>query len=120
MNYSRQSDMSAASLVTCNLYADLFIVGDFRSWNPKLEQTTIELKREGDLVIESNVTAVLEGPASATAWIWEEALKRGFNPEDDMLLLTGACGTVVPAEPGQYEAHFGALGGIRFNVGSPD
>ncbi|MEM6536986.1 MAG: hypothetical protein AAF668_04580 [Pseudomonadota bacterium] len=119
VNYSRQSDMSAASLVTCNLGADLFIVGDFQPWNAKSEQSTIELKHDGDLVNASSVTEALQGPASATSWMWEEAIKRGFNPTDGTLLLTGACGTVVPAEPGQYKADFGTLGKLTFSVEAP-
>ena len=116
VSYSRQSDMSAASLVACNLGADLFIVGEFLPWNPKFNLVPIELKYEGEVVNTSNSTEALEGPEAAVAWMWEEAIRRGFKPTDDTLILTGACGTVMQADAGRYEATFGALGNLHFHV----
>jgi 2-keto-4-pentenoate hydratase len=34
----------------------------------------------------------------------------------DLILMTGACGQVVPAEKGKYEADFGALGSVHLQV----
>ena len=35
---------------------------------------------------------------------------------DGMLLITGACGGIHPAEPGRYIADYGDLGRIEFVV----
>ena len=45
-----------------------------------------------------------------------EASARGLALADDMLLITGACGGIHPAEPGSYVADYGSLGKIEFTV----
>ncbi len=56
------------------------------------------------------------GPEKSVPWIWNEASSRGFETRGDTLLLTGACGAVVPGERGHYKADFGALGTIEFEI----
>ena len=45
-----------------------------------------------------------------------EAKRRGLPLADDMLLMTGTCGGVTPAEPGHYVADYGDLGSVAFTV----
>jgi 2-keto-4-pentenoate hydratase len=58
----------------------------------------------------------LGGPETAVSWIVQEAEARGFSLGKETLLLTGACGKVVPAEVGEYNADFGPLGSIGFEI----
>lgn len=116
VQFSKPTDMSAANLVACNLGADLYIVGGVVPWNPSYSELTVQLRRDGDLVNEAEMSEALGGPERATRWMCQEARRRQFDCGDGTLLLTGACGTAVPAEVGSYTADFGRLGKIVFEV----
>ncbi len=116
VRYSRQSDMSAASLITCNLGADLYIVGDFQPWNERFSDTQITLHRDGSVLNEATIDEPLGGPIKSTNWIWDEANRRGFAPSAGVMFLTGACGNVIPAEIGEYTAEFGDLGAVTWRI----
>ncbi len=42
--------------------------------------------------------------------------RRATNCAPGQVLLSGAVGGMVPAEPGDYVADYGALGTLRFTV----
>lgn len=116
VKFSQQSDMTAPNLVACNLGAGLYIVGDPVPWDPALSATKVVLTCGEETLNEADMTDALGGPQSAAGWMLKEAQARDFSCGGDTLLLAGACGTVVPAKPGQYDADFGALGKIEFEI----
>ena len=118
VRFNRPEDMNAANLVLCNLGADAYIVGDFLPWAPPYDNVSVTLKRGAEVLNQASMTDALGGPEIAVPWIWQESIRRGFTPVADSLILTGACGNVVPAEAGHYEADFGALGTLRFEIGN--
>lgn len=117
VQFARAEDMSASNLVVTNLGADKFIVGDFLDWAPSYEDASALLTLNGETVNTAVMSDAIGGPEKSVPWIWNEALSRGFETRGDTLLLTGACGTVVPGERGHYIADFGALGNIEFEIG---
>ncbi len=116
VQFARAEDMSASNLVVTNLGADKFIVGDFLNWAPSYEDASAHLSLNGETVNTAAMTDAIGGPEKSVPWMWNEALSRGFETSGDTLLLTGACGTVVPGERGFYKADFGALGNIEFEI----
>lgn len=113
---ARPEDLSAASLVLCNVGADAYIVGDLLPWSPPYDGASVTLMRDGEVLDTAPLSDALGGPERATPWIWDEAIRRGFAADGETLLLTGACGKPVPAAPGRYSADFGALGELQFEV----
>lgn len=58
----------------------------------------------------------LGGPHAALDWMLSEAEQRNIPIVDGMLFMTGTCGQVIPALPGNYRADYGSLGTITFSV----
>lgn len=118
VQFSRPADFSAANLLACNLGADAYIVGDPIPWDPSFNEAKVVLSRGGEVLNQAEMSDALGGPESASAWMWNEARRCGFECSEGTLLLGGACGTVVSSEEGQYRADFGDLGAVEFEVGS--
>ena len=116
VSFSRKSDMTASNLVVGNLGADLYLVGDFLPWDSPHSGVTATLKRNGDVVNEASMNEALGGPTAALPWIWNEMQARGYPNQDGTLIMMGACGGVVPAEAGRYEAEYGAMGNLHFSI----
>ena len=116
VSFSRKSDMTGPNLVAGNLGADLFVVGDFLPWDSPHADVTATLMRDGELVNEASMNEALGGPAAALPWVWSEMKSRGYPVRDETLILMGACGGVVPAETGSYEADYGQMGKLRFSI----
>jgi len=113
------TDMTPANLVACNLGADAFILGEPQPWTPELDTLAVTLSHDGKTVNQTDLSKALNGPAQAAAWMHGEICTRGltaFPTDEEALYLTGACGTVVAAEPGVYEADYGVLGQLRFEI----
>ena len=58
----------------------------------------------------------LGGPSLSAGLICSEARERGYDLPPDSILMTGACGDVVLAEKGKYEAYFGSLGSVYLGI----
>ena len=115
VKFGDDGDFSAANLTACNLGADQFIIGDRRPWSEDVK-LTMTLSRDGSEVSVADSSEALGGPTAAAAWMWAEAAKRGFKTGGETVLLTGACGQVVPGEAGSYHADYGQLGSISFSI----
>ena len=116
LKFGRDEDMSAANLVACNLGADQFIVGTPQPWSSDYDDLPITLTHNGEEVVATNTAEALGGPTQASAWMWREAQARQFDCQESTLLLTGACGQVVPGQVGSYRADYGPLGSINFEI----
>lgn len=116
VRFARREDANAANLIACNLGADRCIVGDWRDWPAGDEPLPLTLTHDGALVNQATATDALGSPEQAAAWIWQEKDRRGFTTQSETLLMTGACGKVIPAVIGEYHADYGALGSLSFSV----
>ena len=116
MAWSVPEDAKGANLTACNIAADRYIVGDQQPVRDSYEGLRVRLTRDGSEVLDAPLTDALGGPHLALDWMLAEAEKRGLAFADDMLLITGACGGIHPAERGSYIADYGELGSIRFTV----
>ena len=116
MAFADAEDRTGANLTACNIAADRYIVGEQQPLRDVYGDITITLTRDGEQVTAAPATDALGGPQAALAWMLNEARTRGLAIEDDMLLITGACGGIHPAQPGHYVADYGSLGSIEFTV----
>ena len=107
---------SALDLVAANVGSDSFIVGFSRSVNRlDLDSVTSVLRRDGAIVSEGSASDVEGGPWESALWLVNQLVSRDIDIHTGQLLLTGALGTVLPAEPGRYVAEFGSLGKLSFD-----
>ena len=116
MAFSDAADRNGANLTACNIAADRYIVGTQQPLRDSYGDVTITLTRDGEQITSAPASDALGGPQAALAWMLNEARQRGLAIEDGMLLITGACGGIHPAEPGHYRADYGDLGSIEFTV----
>ena len=116
MAFADEGDRNGANLIACNIAADRYIVGEQQPLRDSYGDVQITLTRDGEEVCSAPASDALGGPQAALAWMLNEARERGLEIEDGMLLITGACGGIHPAEPGRYVADYGDFGRIEFTV----
>ena len=116
MAFADEEDRNGSNLVACNIASDRYIVGEQQPLRDSYGDVQITLTRDGEEVCSAPASDALGGPQAALAWMLNEARVRGLGVEDDMLLITGACGGIHPAVPGHYVADYGDFGRIEFRV----
>lgn len=116
MAFHDDEDRTGANLTACNIAADRYIVGEQQPVRDSYEDINVSLTRDGEAVTAAPASDALGGPHAALEWMLNEARERGLEIEDGMLLITGACGGIHPAQPGHYVADYGSLGKIEFTV----
>ena len=108
---------TAADLAAWNINAKIFIAGDYKS-PEKIDEdaVAVTLTRDGQTVNTGK-------GADAAGGQWETLRKTvntvvglGYSIEPDQFISNGALGKIVKAEPGNYEADFGPLGVVVFDV----
>ena len=116
MAFADEEDRTGVNLAACSIAADRFIAGEQQPLRDSYDDIHIRLTRDGQEVSAAPATDALGGPHDALAWMLQEAKTRGIGIAAGMLLITGACGGLHPALPGEYLADYGALGSISFSV----
>ena len=116
LNFARETDMNATNLLAANLGAEFIVLGEFQPWKKEFDDLAISLSQNGSLVNSGAANDALGGPSLSAELISSEARARGYDMTPDLILMTGACGQVVPAEKGQYEAGFGVLGPVCLDI----
>lgn len=116
MAWNSAEDAKGTNLTATNIAADSYIVGDQQPLRDDYNELEVTLTRDGETVSQAPLSDALGGPHAALSWMLEEAKVRGLSIEDDMLLITGACGGIHDAEPGNYTADYGPLGSINFTI----
>ena len=116
MAFADEEDRTGVNLAACSIAADRFIAGRQQPLRDSYNDIHIRLTRNDQEVSAAPATDALGGPYDALAWMLREAKTRGIGVAAGMLLITGACGGLHPALPGEYLADYGALGSISFSV----
>ena len=116
LDFERATDMNATNLLAANLGAEFIVLGEFQPWEKKFDDLAILLSRNGTPVNSGVVQDALGGPSLSARLIFSEARERGYDLPPDPIFMTGACGDVVPAEKGKYEAYFGTLGSVYLGI----
>ena len=107
LNFSRETDMNATNLLAANLGAEFIVLDGFQPWKEEFDDLAVSLTHNGASVNAGQVQEALGGPSFSAGLICSEASAQGYNLTPDWILMTGACGQVIPAAKGRYEAHFG-------------
>lgn len=114
--FSSPTDATAPNLTAGNVAADKFLTGEQHPWRESYDDIIIRFYRDDELINEAPINESLGGPANAVTWIVREAKRYNIEIPDNTLLMTGACGQVIPAAPGVYRADYGDLGEVSFTI----
>ena len=108
---------TAADLAAWNINGKLVIVGDHHD-PEKIDEDAVEvaLKRDGEVVNTGQGANAAGGQWETLRKTINTLLKLGYTLEPEQIVTNGALGKVVKAEPGDYEADFGPLGVVVFDV----
>ena len=116
MAFADGEHLSAVNFVACSISADRYIAGEQHALLDTYDDVQVTLTRDGETLSAAPATEALGGPVAAVEWMLAESRSRGFPIAGGMLFITGACGGIHPALPGNYRADYGLLGSIGFSV----
>ncbi|GAA4359982.1 fumarylacetoacetate hydrolase family protein [Kangiella marina] len=107
LRFARKDEMTAATLITSNVGSNHFIMGNTMAYEPDtVNQLTTSLSKNGTIIMHGKATDAMGDQQEALVWMINKLLAIGYPLNQDNLLITGALGTMLPAEKGQYEARF--------------
>lgn len=108
---------SPADLAGINVTAAGTIIGDPispGSLDPKL--VTLELSREGEVINTAPGVDCWRGPWETGLWLAQFAHRQGIELQPGQIIICGALGKILEAEPGPYHYNAGGLGAFSFSV----
>ena len=83
-----------------------FVVGPAHEANLDVDSMQVVLTRDGTIVNEGKGTDVLGSPWNALLWLVNSLVERYGRVEAEQYLMTGAMGSMIPAQPGKYVLTF--------------
>jgi 2-keto-4-pentenoate hydratase len=108
---------NAIDIVASNVAAARFMVGEFAPPQRRdPNELTARLVCNDRELNAGRGTDALGDQWEAALWVVNAAIDLGWTLEPGQVLLTGALGKMVPAEPGHCSAHFGQWGTLRFTI----
>lgn len=108
-------DITFADTVADNGSSALYVLGQSTRTLEEVEPVEVEMTmtRNGDVVSTGNGAACLGDPLLALAWLARTARDFGEPLRAGQVILSGALGPMIAAEPGDtFEAQIGALGSV--------
>lgn len=108
LRFARKEEMTAVTLITSNVASNHFIMGATRPFAPELvNDYKASLSKHGVVINQGIATDAMGDQKETLVWMINRLLTAGYQLHKDHLLITGALGTMMRAEKGQYEARFG-------------
>lgn len=109
--------LKAEDIVAANVGSAAFIAGAQKPLaNDDLDGLTVELVSGGETLNQGRGQDAMGGQLQALLWLVNSVLDNGWKIDKGNILITGALGRVVPANPGRYEARYTGLGNISFYI----
>ena len=112
----RETDLGGPNLVASNVAVERFLLGEKFDDINSLSKERCTLFRNDMIVNRADIGESLGGPQEAARLIASEASRWDYIIHEDCVFLSGACGSVVKAEPGKYLSDFGGLGKLSFEI----
>ena len=107
---------TGADMIATNSASYEFISGDPMPPAVLSGELEASLTRDNSVLHSASVDSVPGGQLGALCWLINHLLERNAPLEAGFLLITGAIGGMQEPDTGSYEARFGALGSIPFDV----
>lgn len=108
---------NAIDLVAGNAAAGAVLVGPATGFADAVADDASITFSRGDATLHSARGGDAPGgQLEALAWLVNQVVDGGYTLAAGHWLITGALGGMQPAEPGDYRADFGPLGGVSFTL----
>jgi 2-keto-4-pentenoate hydratase len=114
--YADMKKVSLADIIATNVSAYRFITGPTGLLDPDVRKYPVSLERDGTQLFSSFASDADGDPYNVYGWMVTRIRQLGYWLEPGMILITGSLGRVVDAEPGNYVAHYGKLGELKFKI----
>ncbi len=109
--------LRAEDIVAANVGSAVFIAGAQKPLaHTDLNVITVKLVSGGEAINEGKGSDTIGGQQEALLQLVNSVLENGRKIGKGSILITGALGKVVPAKPGRYEAQYGELGYVTFEI----
>lgn len=117
-DFDHPGTVMGADLVAGNTASARLLVGKpFTDTSPAtLDGLLVELSREGTVVDRGRGVNVMGGQRQALFWLINRLLAQGWELPAGTLLVTGGLSDPVPAELGEYSAHFWDHATLEFRI----
>lgn len=118
LGFEQPQRLKGVDIIAANVASRSFIVGApvANDQAGDLNQLIVTLAHNNKTINQGLGSDALNDQWQALLWLVQSLLKQGYPLKKDQLLITGALGKMLPAEAGNYQADFGALGKIDFKV----
>ncbi len=118
LGFAQPSALKGNDIIAANVASNWVIEGEPLPVDAikDLNNFPVRLLRNGEQISLGKGSDALGDQWRALLWLVNHSVKQGYVITDKHLLITGALGNMLPAEPGQYTAHFDALGSIKFEI----
>jgi 2-keto-4-pentenoate hydratase len=117
LSFSQPEKATLIDIVADNLGAKSYVIGEEQPLDKiKLDDIKVTLHRDGQVYDTGDVRNLPNGALQAALWLVNSVITRGYTVPKGQVLLTGALGKMLPAEPGSYDADFGELGKLAIVV----
>ena len=115
--FADMKKLKAEDIVAANAGSAAFIAGAQKPLaNDDPDVITVELVSDGETLYQGRGSDAMGGQREALLWLVNSVIGNGRKIEKGNILITGALGRVVPANPGRYVARYGGLGNISFEI----
>lgn len=121
IGFPRLEGLQMVDLIAANVASSYLLMG------PPVDPDTVDLGAlEVELSLDGEVLSHFDGaeselePWEAIRWLVNDRLRRGWPLRAGQILIAGALAPPEPGTPGPYEADFGALGVLRFELTRPE
>lgn len=121
--YADTSKVSVVDIVATNVSAAGYLLGTERKTMPvnfSLDAFEVSLERDGERILAASSAGGLGSQRRALHWLMSNVQHFQMPLTSDMVLITGALGGMIAAEPGHYVADFGPLGQLEFTIEAGD
>ncbi|MBA3582604.1 MAG: fumarylacetoacetate hydrolase family protein [Gammaproteobacteria bacterium] len=117
MAFADPNNLTAMDLIASNVGAAGYIFGEpVTLKNRDVNKVSAKLTLNNEIMSQGHASDALGDQWVALRWLINAAVAQGWSLQPGDILITGALGTVVPAQKGVYVADFGDLGRIGFTV----
>lgn len=117
LDYQDANELNALDIVATNVAAAYFLLGEFASPQQRdANALSASLSCNGREMSRGNAREALGDQWTAALWLVNTMLDQGWTIERGQVLLTGALGKMVPAQPGRCTADFGPWGRIELRL----
>jgi 2-keto-4-pentenoate hydratase len=116
LDYPNMKVVTLSDVIATDVSAYRFIIGPSSVPDPDVRQTEVSLDKDGVRVFSAFASDAMDDPGKSYDWTIGKARSLGYSVHRGMVVITGALGRVVDAEPGVYVAHYGALGDLKFTI----